>query len=308
MQPSDVAVVELSSWQLELVNEQCPAPDVAVVTNLYPDHLNTYVGMKEYGAAKQNIFAFQTPKQLVVINRDNQATRAMGALARGQRWWFSAKAFDEENGGFVRDGWLCVRTNGTIKKIIATKKLSLPGEHNQSNTLAAATVAVALGVPVSSISSALRRMVGLPGRLQTIRVVRGVPYINDTTATSPDGTIAALRALAKKYSTTVLIAGGASKHLPDADYLRLAREVKKHHVRIILFAGAGSDQLRTQLKKIGISPVADYLTRMVDAVGIAKALALKGGCVVLSPGCASFGLFINEFDRGDQFNAVVRLV
>jgi UDP-N-acetylmuramoylalanine--D-glutamate ligase len=299
----DIAVLELSSWQCEILGEQQISPAVAVITNIYPDHLNRYSGMADYIAAKANIIKFQNREGICVLNYDNPQTRQLGRLAAGRRYWFSKKYFSGENGCFVKKGKIYFRDGGKVSPVAAVKGIKLLGGHNLENVLAAACVANIFKVPPPKIISVLKKFKGLPSRIETIAQIGGVRYINDTTATTPDGTMAALRALGGQKNI-ILIAGGETKNIPNEKFRELAGLIKKHSKAIILFSGKGSAQLLPYLK--GARPLISGINTMADAVGLAGSLAKNGDIILLSPACASFNLFINEYDRGEQFNDLVK--
>lgn len=308
----DIVVLELSSWMLETLRDDGMSPQVAVLTNVMRDHLNTYRGMKEYTAAKASIFQFQDRDDVAVVNRDNLIARRVGRDVSAQRFWFSKKAFPQENGAFVSAGWIVMRDGGTERRIARVTEVALPGEHTLENALATIGVASALGVPAAHIRKTLRTFSGLHSRQEIIARKRGVVWVNDTTATTPDATIAALRRFRSVSGAIVhtmapkrivLIAGGVDKKL---EFRELAREIRRSVKRIVFLPGTATVKLVKELDKIK-SAVPDYHAQsMSDAVRAAAGIARRGDIVILSPGAASFGLFQNEFDRGERFIREVR--
>ncbi|OQA36007.1 MAG: UDP-N-acetylmuramoylalanine--D-glutamate ligase [Parcubacteria group bacterium ADurb.Bin326] len=294
-------VLELSSWLLEGLEDIKRSPHLAVFTNIYPDHLNTYKGIKEYAEAKKNIFKYQTPQDYVILNRDNPYTLKMGKEVVAQRFWYSLNPFKEENGCFVRSGNIYFRHNGVEQKICSTKTLRLPGEHNLSNALASICGAMIYGLRPAQVIAVLKDFKGVPNRLELLKEVGGVKYYNDTTSTTPEATIAALRALGGKKNI-VLIAGGSDKGL---DFKVLSKEIGKQCRLAILLTGTGTERLKPLLLKQKELDLAE-VSSMKEAVALAKDQATKGGIVLLSPACASFGMFINEFDRGNQFIKIIK--
>lgn len=297
-----VAILELSSWMLESLEPIKKSPHIAVFTNIYPDHLNTYNGLADYIEAKKNIFKFQTPQDYLIINRDNKETAAAAKKSLSQRYWFSKKYFAEENGSYVRNNFIFCRQNGHEQKICSVREVALSGEHNLENALASVAVAMIFGVKSSAIKKVLHQFQGIPDRLELLREVAGIKYYNDTTSTTPEATIAALRTLGKNKNV-VLIAGGSDKGL---DFSALAKEIKKYCCGLVLFDDSGTLRLEKTLggyrnKLRGFAKTKS----MSDAVGLAQSFARKGEVVLLSPACASFGLFQNEYDRGDQFRKLV---
>lgn len=304
----DLVVLELSSWQLEILGQHRLTPYVAIITNIYPDHLNRYSGMKSYITAKKNIFYYQSQKDLAVLNLDNKETKKLGQQVPSQRFWFSKKYFSEQNGCFIKNGKIIFRRHGQEKKLARLPDIKLAGQHNLENILAALTVAGIYRLPEKKIKSVLKKFSGLVDRLEVVKTVKGVKYINDTTATVPQATIAALKTLANKKKNIILIAGGSAKNIPAAEYRQLAKLVKQTCRAVILFSGKGSDQFARQLKAVSVKSAATEIGNMKRAVKLAKKLAKKGDIVLLSPACASFNLFLNEFDRGRQFKKVVNLL
>jgi UDP-N-acetylmuramoylalanine--D-glutamate ligase len=304
-------VLELSSWLLEGWKKEGIAPTVAVITNIFPDHLNNYSSYKSYIGAKAEIFAAQDKDGIVVLNRANAVTRKMSKLAIGKVFWFSLRPF-KGRGSYVKNN--AIVFNDKKEEIVA--RLSdikyLAGVHNLENILAAVAAAKLMGAKNSSIVKTLRSFRGLSDRQELVRIKSGVRYVNDTTATSPDGVVAALRTFGKSQIANgkslkkkiVLIAGGKDKEL---DFKQMAREIKKYVKDLILFDGTGTKKLIVELKRVGYKcDIAPVVRDMKTAVRVAADMADRGDVVLLSPGAASFGLFKNEFDRGEQFKKAVR--
>ena len=259
--------------------------------------------MGSYLTAKKQIFAHQQPTDLAIVNRDNKITKTVGAQVRGRRFWFSKKLFTDENGCFVSRGTVWFRLDGRQTPLFKTIDIRLPGEHNLENVLAAACVASALGVSPGRLKTVVKRFSGLDSRLQTIARCAGVTYVNDTAATTPHATIAAQRTVTNPI---VLIAGGASKKIPAAEYRTLAKLIARRCRAVVLFPGPGSESIIRALRTVRFTRLVTGVPTMVLAVGIAKSLTKPGDAVLLSPASASFGLFTNEFDRGAQFEAAVK--
>jgi len=304
VKPNDIVVLELSSWQLEILGENKLSPAVAVFTNIYPDHLNRYAGMNDYIAAKKNIFLWQKRSDAVVLNYDNSETKKIGQEVLAKRFWFSKKYFSEENGTFIKNGQIYLRDLGNEKKLAKVREVKLFGWHNLENILAALAATAAYKISNSAIASVLKNFPGLPGRLELIKELGGIKYINDTTATTPDAVMAALHLAQKK--NVILIAGGDTKNIPDYKYQELAKVIKKNCKAVILFAGKGSEQIKKQLKFSKFKPFVSEVKNMPEAISLAQSFARKGDTILLSPASASFNLFINEFDRGEKFNQIIK--
>lgn len=301
---NNLAVLELSSWQLEVLGDQTLSPQVAIITNIYPDHLNRYSGMTEYIQAKTNIFLYQKPNDYCILNFDNSETKKIGQKVKSQLFWFSKKYFPKFNGTFAKNDYIYFRQNNRELKICSIKDIKLLGEHNLENVLAAICVAGIFKVNTGLLKKVLQTFIGLPSRIQLIREVSGVKYINDTTATTPDGTMAALKAL--KSKNIILLGGGDFKNIPDSKYEELAKIIKQTCKAVVLFSGKGSQQLIPFLKKNKFENLVTDINNMSDLISVGKSFAQKGDIVLLSPACASFNLFINEYDRGNQFNEIVK--
>lgn len=284
---TDWVVLELSSWQLELTGRKGISPQYAVWTNLMRDHLNTYPGMQEYAEAKAQIFRHQTGEGVVILPADKM---------------FNPYA-QSAPGEVIRVGG----KGGEAHKLVAKTKMELIGEHNQRNAEFAVALCHHLGVKVSTIKQVLQTFRGLPNRLEEVGLIKGVRYINDTTATTPDATIAALKALGEKStindqrSTVHLIFGGADKELEFEEVSLLMKKLKPS---IYLLPGSAHDKIVTTFKKARVPWI--EAANLKEAFNHFKSLTQKGDVVLLSPGCASFGLFKNEFDRGGQFTELVR--
>lgn len=273
--PDSIALMELDSWQLQGFSDLGISPNVAVFTTFFPDHLNYYKDdLDRYFLDKAAIFLNQGPTDTLVVG-SQVAERIEKYADRIQSHIITAGAHD------FRADW----------------NLSIPGEHNRYNAALAVEAARALDIPDESIHEALASFSGVPGRLELIRTVDGVDYYNDTTATTPEATLAGLRALSEKYDGRVLLVmGGADKNL---DFTELLGELPMLVKRTELLAGTGTERIRSQL------PDVEVFDNLVAAVGNARRHAQPGDAIVLSPAFASFGMFQNEFDRGDQFRALV---
>jgi len=300
---NDFVVVELSSWMLEDLNEHKLSPHIAVVTNVMRDHLNTYSGMKAYSDAKAMIFKHQQKSDFCVLNRDNKITREFGKRVKSRRFWFSVKPFVEENGAMVKNGRLIFRQDGKIWNVAAVSDVKILGEHNLYNVLAAMTVAKIERVACAKVRLTLRSFKGIDSRQQLIKEKAGVKYFNDTTATTPDAGLAALKTLGGQKNI-ILICGGADKKLLFDDW---AGQVRKSCKKVILLTGTATPKMVRALKKCRVEPEAT-VNSMAAAVKKAKSLAKPGDIVLLSPAAASFGLFKNEFDRGEQFAGLVKKI
>ena len=281
--PSDVVVLELSSFQLEDLPLIAISPHVAVVTNLKPNHLDRHGTLEAYAGAKKNIFQFQGKDDVLVLNADDPPTAAWAREAPGRVEFFNANPASRDREG------------------AETFDLRLPGAHNQANAQAAWTAARQLGVDRATAQEALREFKGLPHRLQFVCERGGVRYFNDSKCTTPEGAIVALESFDPRK--VVQIVGGYDKHANfDAFGAALAARAKT-----VVALGVTKDQIVTAIEKarqgdvpnIIISPSFDA------AVAAAKQSAAPGDVVLLSPACASWDMFTNYEKRGERFMELV---
>lgn len=291
--PDTLVVLELSSWQLEGLAPHAISPPVAVMTNIYPDHLNTYDGMEDYAAAKANIFRFQHADDIAVFNYDNAWTRRFGKEATARTWFTSI----ERGGSFARGSAELAPFSFT--------HTPLRGRHNLENVLLATTTARLLGVSDDIIASAVERFSGVAHRLEEVATVGGVQYINDSASTTP---VAGRVAVEAFDGPIVLVAGGNTKHLPLEDW---PAAIVQRCRAVVLLSGSGTDELLPALQKAadtrGVgNPVRGVYDNFPAAMAAAVALTQPGDVLLFSPGFTSFGMFLNEFDRGDTFVAYVR--
>lgn len=313
--PKAPTPVELSSWQLELLPHSGRAPHVAVITNLYADHLNRYRGIEDYAKAKANIFAHQTEEDFLILNADNDWKGFfLEQKPRGKVFFFSKKPLLKKYEGVFlsRAGNVRVRLDGKEQKLFAIDEFERKfGSHNVANLLAA-MLAVKLFDPTLSITK--KDIMGLkqaPFREETIFETRTVRVINDSTATSPDAVVSALSRFGKdvsKKNPLILITGGTDKKL---DFSKLALKIEKcvSAENLILLDGSATKRLVEELEKnnLGKKPLQIFET-LEECLSKAAALVeeYKHGIVIFSPGASSFEKFRNEYDRGEQFSALVK--
>lgn len=300
--PQTPVVLELSSWQLEGLGAARLSPAHACVTNLAPDHLNRYSGMAEYGEAKRQILLWQNHHGVVVLNQQDPIVSTWAKDAPGQFVWFSNKPIDDATAVVYTDEGLSWQG----EFICTTADIALPGMHNRANVAAAMALAKSFGVPDEAIVCAIRSFTGVEHRQELVCEIEGVRYINDTTATAPDAAMAALRSY---EAPIVLIAGGADKQLPLEQF---AKAINQQAKAVVLLEGSATSTLEKLLHQEAQSglgqtaaihgPFADF----TQAVERARTLANAGDIILLSPGCASFGMFQNEFHRGEEFRRIVK--
>ncbi len=292
-------VLELSSWLLESIQDLGKGPDIAILTNAYKDHLDRYASYEAYIAAKEIIFNVQMEDQIAIVNADQEITTEIVSRATSKHiHWFSHAPLTEGKMGAYIDGTELKRNlDGKPITFANVSDVALSGEHNLLNVLPAALAAHLVGVSDEDIREALKSFAGLPGRQQVVGEVEGVMYVNDTTATSPEGTMVALKRFGNG-GNIILLAGGSTKGFT---FEQLADSLQKECKYVILFEGTATNDLE---KAIGTVPHV-RVDSMAKAMEAAVAIATLGDIVLLSPGTASFGVFKNEFDRGDQFEKSV---
>ena len=298
VQPDDVAVVELSSFQLISMHT---SPRIAVVTNVTPNPLDHHKDMQEYIDAKRNILLYQNPPCRAVLGYENEITRKMQADCKGKQVWFT-RLHETDNGAFLRgDGMLCMAEDGIVTPFLAQKEIKLRGLHNIENLLAAAA-AVWGEVPVEAIRLVGSTFTGVEHRIEPVRVLDGVTYYNDSIGTSPTRTIAGLRSFDQKV---ILIAGGYDKHIP---YEPLAPEVVRHVKHLVLMGATGPRIEKAVKGDAGYAAsglTMEYADNMQHAVERARAAAVPGDIIILSPASASFDLYPNFEVRGREFKRIV---
>ena len=295
MRPGDIAVLELSSFQLMTMTH---SPHIAVVTNLAPNHLDVHKDFAEYIAAKENIFTHQAAEDIAVFNADNDITAEEAARAVGRARLFSRKR-EVEDGVFLRGEAIIARHGGEERQVMTTADIRLPGVHNVENYLAAIAAVDGL-VPDGIIRDFAREFGGVEHRIELIRTRKGVRWYNDSIASSPSRTIAGLNSFAEKV---ILIAGGKDKGIP---YDALGPVVNQH-VKLLILCGATAGVIRRSVEQaenyagLEIVDVDDYH----QAVSLADSRAGEGDVVILSPASTSFDRFANFMERGRAFKEIV---
>ncbi|MGI6264134.1 MAG: UDP-N-acetylmuramoyl-L-alanine--D-glutamate ligase [Acutalibacteraceae bacterium] len=293
VRPDDVAVVELSSFQLTMMTQ---SPHVAVITNVAPNHLDWHTDMAEYVDAKKNLMRFQRPGDRVVLNADNPTTASFMPDARGELCAFS-RLGEVKRGAFLReDGWLVMRADDGDTPVMRRADIRIPGDHNVENYLAA-IAAVWGAVDPAIIAGYARSFGGVAHRSQLVRTRRGVKWYNDSIGSSPSRTIAGLKAFDRKV---ILIAGGYDKHIPYDPLGPVAADT----VKAAVLMGATADAIERAIRACSDLPIC-RVANMEQAVAAADQLAKEGDIVFMSPASASFDMYKNFEERGDHFCRLV---
>ena len=297
-------VTEISSFQLETVAEF--HPHISAILNLTPDHLDRHKTFEGYIAAKARITENQTLADFFIYNRDDAETvKLADTIDHVNKVPFSASEDSEslallDNSAYVADGNIVVKAGGRKNVICPVDALQIPGRHNIENALAAAAIAVFAGVNAKSVGKSLRAFKGVEHRLEFVREYKGVRYINDSKGTNPDASVKALQAIP---APIIIIAGGYDKHLAFDEYV----EAMKGKVEYILLLGATADQIKETALRHGFPDERIIKCNTLEAcVASAAKLADKGYSVLLSPACASWGMFDNYEQRGEQFKKFVK--
>lgn len=291
-------VVELSSFQLISMRQ---SPDVAVVTNVAPNHLDVHKDMDEYVSAKRNILLHQNAFSRTVLNEDNAITRGFIPDVRGQLMRFSMQQ-PVEGGAYLReDGMLCVSYRGEDIQVLHKDEIAILGMHNVANYLAA--IAAVWGIAdAGAIRKVAREFLGVEHRIEFVRELDGVKWYNDSIATSPTRTIAGLNAFSQRV---ILLAGGYDKHIPFQPMAPYVTE----KVKLLILTGPTADAIEAAVKAdSGYSPGNPEILRADDlaqAVGLAHEKAVEGDIVTLSPACASFDAYPNFAVRGNVYKELV---
>jgi UDP-N-acetylmuramoylalanine--D-glutamate ligase len=287
-----ITVAELSSFQLELI--ETFHPDIAVLLNLTPDHLDRHKTLQAYTAAKARIFEKQTESDFAVLNADDPGAVAL-APKRQQVYWFSRKQRVLQ-GAYLRDEEIVFRTSKQEEVLLRREEISLPGAHNLENVLAAVTAARLEGAAVAAIAEAVRTFPGVEHRLEFVAEIGGVRYYNDSKATNVDATLKALEAFPGRI---LVILGGKDK---GSDYSVLQNALRERSV-LALLIGSAAEKIEQQ---IAGSVAVERAGTMERAVEIAGQAARRGDVVLLAPACASFDQFENFEHRGRVFKDLVR--
>ncbi|MDP2720752.1 MAG: UDP-N-acetylmuramoyl-L-alanine--D-glutamate ligase [bacterium] len=290
-------VLELSSFQLIDLTR---SPHIAVVLMTTVEHLDWHRNVSEYIKAKEKIVKYQSEKDFIVINGDFPSSKKIGGSSLAKKYYFSTKT-PVQRGAYVDKNFLVLVTNGWTT-IVNTAQVQLPGEHNLQNILAATAVAGILEIPPDTIAKTVLSFKGLPHRLEFVAEIGGARYYSDSASTTPETAIAALKAF---KDPKIIILGGSSK---QADFSHLGEEIAKNNVRVVILMGDEAGRIKQAIKTKGKFPgeIVEGLNTMKEIIQKAKTFSKSGDIVLLSPACASFGMFKNYVDRGDQFKEAVK--
>ncbi|HVZ84227.1 MAG TPA: UDP-N-acetylmuramoyl-L-alanine--D-glutamate ligase [Terracidiphilus sp.] len=292
--PDTWSVLEVSSFQLESTEQF--HPQIAVILNITPDHLDRHGTFENYALAKERIFAAQTPEDAVVLNADNVRAAAAAPHAPSRVFWFSLDR-TVPRGAWVEEGWVVFRMEkgGPAEKVLPLHSIPLKGEHNVENVLAAVCAARLAGAPVEAIRSAIEGFKAVEHRLEFVATINGVDYYNDSKATNVDATAKAVAAFSGGIH---LILGGKDK---NSDYRQLS-DLLRQRVRAVYTIGSAAAKIEGHLRGIVSLHSCETLDRAVSA---AASAARPGDIVLLAPACSSFDQFESYEHRGRVFKQLV---
>ena len=295
IRPDDLAIVELSSFQLMGMQF---SPSVAAITNLTPNHLDYHKDFAEYVQAKTAIYTHQKPGDRLVINLDDPVTQEL-TLNPESVIWGCTKQGVPENGAYLKDGVICIAENGVSRELMPADRIRIPGAHNISNVMMAAAI-VQGRCKDSDIIEVAETFGGVEHRIEFVREFEGVRYYNDSIASSPTRTIAGLNSFRQKL---ILIAGGYDKHIP---YDVLGEPICEHVGKLIL-TGDTAVKIRACVEQAPCAEKPEIIDvpNLAAAVRAAYSVAREGDVVIMSPASASFDCFQNFMERGDTFKKLV---
>lgn len=300
MKPEDLAILEISSFQLD---QMTISPDIAVVLNLTPNHLDRHGSMAAYIAVKARILAFQDVNDTAVLGRDDFGAWGLRDQVKGRLLTFSLHELEPGlDGAYLHDLLINLRVGHEYLPLLLREKINLLGDHNLSNVTAAFTIGFAAGFRLDAMLEAVESFKGIPHRLELVRELRGVRWYNDSIATTPERTMAAIRSF---ENPVVLLLGGRDKNLPWEDLAALIHERVDH---VVLF-GEAAEKIQKAIGKSAAASKPYTLERcstLEQAVWKAAEIAGPGSVVLLSPGATSFDAFKDFEQRGESFKSWVK--
>jgi UDP-N-acetylmuramoylalanine--D-glutamate ligase len=300
MQPDDIAILELSSFQLD---QMTISPNIAVILNITPNHLDRHGSMEAYTAAKARILTFQTAEDTAVLGRDDTGAWNLRDQVKGKLLTFSLHELEEGlDGAYYHDGLLNLRTGSAYLPLMLREKIQLRGDHNVLNVLAAFVIGHAAGFRLDAMLEAAEDFRGVPHRLELVRELRGARWYNDSMATAPERSIAAIHSFEEPI---VLLLGGRDKDLPWEELMQLTSQRVDH---VVLF-GEAAEKIEKTAHRLGLSQMRPTVTRVKglhEAVVKAAEVAEAGDVVLLSPGGTSFDEFKDFAERGERFKVWVQ--
>ena len=300
MKAEDIAILELSSFQLD---QMTISPNIAAILNITPNHLDRHGTMEAYTAAKARILEFQSKEDVAILGYDDKGAWRLRKEVKGKVLTFSLHDLEEDlNGTYLRDGLLNLRDGQAYLPLILREKILLRGDHNVLNVLAAFAIGHAARFPLDAMLEAVEDFHGVPHRLEFVRELHGVRWYNDSMASAPERSIAAIRAFDEPI---VLMLGGRDKDLPWEDLMRLAGQRVDH---VVLF-GEAAEKIQKTVNSLGLSEkrfTVACTDGLHEAILRAAEVAESGDVVLLSPGGTSFDEFKDFAERGKRFKTWVQ--
>ncbi len=291
-----VTVAELSSFQLETVQEDF-MPEVSMILNLTPDHLDRHYTMENYASAKLNIARYQTKEQTCILNYEDMLLREYAKQLSCQILWFSS-VHKLSEGLYLEGNQIFYATEGNITEICKIEELNILGTHNYENAMAAIGASLCMGIPLESIRKGLMSFHAVEHRIEFVATKRGVDYYNDSKGTNPDAAIKGIQAMQKP---TLLIGGGYDKGSEYEDWIRAFDGKVKHFILI----GQTKEKIAKTARELGVPSIVLKDT-FQEAMDFCVENAVSGDAVLLSPACASWGMFKNYEERGKVFKDYVK--
>ena len=289
-----VTVAEISSFQLETIHSF--KPNISAILNITPDHLNRHHTMENYAAVKESITKNQTKNDYCILNYEDSYTHDFGEVCKTNVIWFSSKQ-SLSNGFFLKDDMICRAVNNQITELLNIHDMKLLGTHNVENVMAAIAISDSFGVPMDSIINTVKEFKAVEHRIEYVATKRGVDYYNDSKGTNPDAAIQGIRAMNRK---TILIGGGYDKESTYDEWI----ESFDGKVKCLVLLGQTKEKIAECARKHGFTNIimADNLEEVVE---ICVRESKSGEAVLLSPACASWGMFPNYEVRGKMFKELV---
>ncbi len=292
---NSVTVAELSSFQLETVQSDF-RPEVSMILNLTPDHLNRHYTMENYARAKLNVALHQTEDQTCILNYEDKMLREYAKELSCRILWFSGDR-KLSDGLYLENNAIFYAENGVVTEICRTDELNIIGKHNYENAMAAVGAAICIGVPLPEIREGLKNFQAVEHRIEYVATKKGVVYYNDSKGTNPDAAIKAIQAMDRP---TLLIGGGYDKGSEYDEWIAAFDGKVKHLVLI----GQTKEKIAETAKKMGVTSIVQKET-LEEAMRFCEENAQNGDAVLLSPACASWGMFKNYEERGRMFKEYV---
>ena len=301
IEADDVVVLEISSFQLEYLARIEMSPHISIVTNIAPNHLDRHKTMENYIGAKKAIIHYQQEDDYAIMNYDDPTLKKWEGESSGRHLWFSATS-ELEHGAFLKNNELIINHNSKRTVIPCSTQIKIKGIHNWQNIMAASYAAILMHADVESIKNAITGFTGLEHRLEHVHTINEVQYYNDSKATTPEAATAGIKAF---DNPTILIAGGYDKQVSLHQF---ALECVRNTKCVILIGGTAEtiQKLIQDIKGEKIKPDVYMAASLDESVKKASEVAEPGDIVLLSPACASFGMFANYEERGKEFKELVR--